>query len=119
MVEFIDEHRDVDGVEPICDVLPNAPSTHHEHPARRRDPEKRPARAKRDDDLRVEVRRVCGRELCGLRAVKVWRQLVRKDVVVACCTFERLMRGMGLRSAVRGRPWKLTTVADEAARRPA
>jgi transposase InsO family protein len=51
-------------------------------------------------------------------AEKVWRQLLREDVVVARCTVERLMREEGLRGAVRGRAWKTTTVADEAASRP-
>ena len=51
MIAFIDEHREAYGVEPICAVLPIAPSTYHEHDARRRDPEKRPARAQRDEEL--------------------------------------------------------------------
>jgi transposase InsO family protein len=118
MVDFIDEHRDVYGVEPICAVLPIAPSTYHEHFARRRDPERRPARAKRDDGLRVEVRRVWDENFAVYGAEKVWRQLVREGVDVARCTVERLMRDMGLRGAVRGRAWKVTTVADESARRP-
>jgi len=29
MVSFIDAHREVYGVEPICRVLPIAPSTYH------------------------------------------------------------------------------------------
>jgi len=119
MVSFIDEHRDAYGVEPICDVLPIAPSTYHGHSARRRDPEKRPARAKRDDELRVEVKRVFDENFAVYGAEKVWRQLIREDVAVARCTVERLMREEGLRGAVRGRAWKITTVADEAAKRPA
>jgi len=118
MVDFIDEHRDVYGVEPICAVLPIAPSTYHEHRSRRRDPERRPTRAKRDDELRPEVRRVWDENFAVYGAEKVWRQLVREEVAVARCTVERLMREMGLRGAVRGRAWKLTTVTDEAAMRP-
>jgi putative transposase len=34
MASFIDAHRDTYGVEPICAVLPIAPSTYHEHKAR-------------------------------------------------------------------------------------
>jgi transposase InsO family protein len=79
---------------------------------------KRPPRAKRDDELRSEVRRVWDENFAVYGAEKVWRQLVREEVVVARCTVERLMREMGLRGAVRGRAWKLTTVADEAAMRP-
>ena len=42
MIAFIDEHRAVYGVEPICRVLPIAPSTYHAHAARRADPKRRP-----------------------------------------------------------------------------
>ena len=52
MVEFIDEHRDEYGVEPICQVLPIAPSTYYEHEARTRRARATPARAKRDERLR-------------------------------------------------------------------
>jgi transposase InsO family protein len=118
MVDFIDEHRDAYGVEPICDVLPVAPSTYHQHRARQRAPELRSARAKRDDDLRVEVKRVFDENFAVYGAEKVWRQLLREDVVVARCTVERLMREQGLRGAVRGRAWTTTTVADEGVARP-
>jgi transposase InsO family protein len=118
MVDFIDEHRDAYGVEPICDVLPIAPSTYHEHRARRRDPERRPDRAKRDDELRPEVRRVFDENFAVYGSEKVWRQLVREEFSVARCTVERLMRDMRLRGAVRGRAWKITTVTDDATARP-
>ena len=58
MIAFIDEHRAVHGVEPICRVLPIAPSTYHAHAARRADPERLPARARRDAGLKVAIRRV-------------------------------------------------------------
>jgi len=58
MVGFIEEHRGEYGVEPICAQLPIAPATYYTHAARRRDPEQRPARAKRDEVLRVQIRRV-------------------------------------------------------------
>ena len=38
MIAFVDNQRAVYGVEPICRVLPIAPSTYHEHAARRADP---------------------------------------------------------------------------------
>ena len=47
MIAFIDDHRGVHGVEPICKVLPIAPSTYHAHVAKRRDPGELSARAKR------------------------------------------------------------------------
>jgi putative transposase len=58
MIAFIDEHRAVHGVEPICRVLPIAPSTYHAHAARRVDPGKLPARARRDITLKTEIHRV-------------------------------------------------------------
>ena len=118
MVSFIDEHRDTYGVEPICAVLPIAPSTYYVHRARQKAPEKRPERAKRDDELRTKVKRVWAENFCVYGAEKVWRQLRREDVHVARCTVERLMAEMGLRGAVRGRGFKVTTVTDESAERP-
>jgi hypothetical protein len=47
MISFLDDHRETYGVEPICRVLPIAPSTYHEHAARRREPARRSERAKR------------------------------------------------------------------------
>jgi len=119
MVDFIDKHRDAHGVEPICAMLPIAPSTYYEHRARRRDPEQRSARAKRDEALSIEVRRVWAGSFGGVYgARKVWRQLGREGHDVARCTVERLMRRLGLQGAIRGRAFKLTTVSDEAQHRP-
>jgi putative transposase len=58
MIAFIDDHCGAYGVEPICRVLPIAPSTYYDHVARPRDPSRRSARAKRDEALKREVRRV-------------------------------------------------------------
>ena len=55
MVSCIDEHRDRFGVEPICKVLPIAPSTYYTHQSVQQDPERRSARAKRDNDLTLEI----------------------------------------------------------------
>ena len=114
MIAFIDEHRETHGVEPICRVLPIAPSTYHAHAARRADPDKLPARAKRDATLMAEIRRVWedNFQVYGVR--KIWRQLAREGIVVARCTVARLMRAMGLQGAVRGKPVR-TTVSDKAA----
>jgi transposase InsO family protein len=119
MVKVIDDHRSVYGVEPICAVLPIAPSTYFEHQARRIDPEKRPDRAKSDEKLRVEIQRVWDENHQVYGAEKVWRQLRKEKVDAARCTVERLMRRMGLCGAVRGRAYKITTVADDATQRPA
>jgi transposase InsO family protein len=120
MIDFIDEHRSEYGVEPISKVLPIAPSTYYEHVARRRDPERRPPRAKRDDRLRVEIKRVHHASLEGVYgAKKVWKQLLREKTFVARSTVERLMAVDGLRGVVRGRAFTITTRSDEKAARPA
>jgi len=113
MIAFIDEHRGAYGVEPICRVLPIAPSTFHEHAARRANPSRLPARAQRDAELQVEIRRVFEENLRVYGVRKVWRQLRREGVQVARCTVARLMRDMGLAGVVRGKPVR-TTVSDKA-----
>ena len=114
MIAFIDEHRAVHGVEPICRVLPIAPSTYHAHAARRADPERLPARARRDAGLKVAIRRVFEENFRVYGVRKVWRQLSREGIGAARCTVARLMRAMGLRGAIRGKPVR-TTISDKAA----
>jgi putative transposase len=116
MISFIDENRGAYGVEPICAVLPIAPSTYYEWKSRRADPGRLPLRTKRDRILRDEIRRVWEANFRVYGARKVWRQLNRQGIQVARCTVERLMRGMGFEGAVRGRRVK-TTVADVCADR--
>jgi putative transposase len=113
MIAFIDEHRAVHGVEPICCVLPIAPSTYHAHAAQRADPGKLPARARRDITLRTEIRRVYEENFRVYGVRKVWRQLVRDGVAVARCTVARLMRAMGLQGVVRGKTIR-TTISNAA-----
>ncbi len=114
MIAFIDDQRAVHGVEPICKVLPIAPSTYHAHEAQRRDPLRLSARTRRDLALRVEVRRVfdANYRVYGVR--KVWRQLQREGFDVARCTVARLMRAMGLAGVIRGKPVR-TTISDRSA----
>jgi transposase InsO family protein len=119
MVGFIDEHRVEYGVEPICEMLPIAPSTYHEQKAREVDPSKLPDRVVRDAGLREQIERVWKENLGVYGVRKVWRQLKREKVDVARCTVARLMRQMGLEGARRGKRFKKTTVVDEAAHRPA
>ena len=114
MIAFIDAHREAHGVEPICKVLPIAPSTYRAHAARRRDPTKSSARARRDADLREKIQRVFDENFHVYGVRKVWRQLRREGESLARCTVERLMRGMGLRGVVRGRPVR-TTLSDRKA----
>jgi len=118
MVAFIDHHRETDGVEPICAVLPIAPSTYFLWKAQQHDPTTRSARQRRDDDLRAAIQRVWDENAHVYGPRKVWKQLRREGEDVARCTVERLMRAMGLRGVSRGRAWVITTRAD-AAERPA
>jgi transposase InsO family protein len=117
MIAFIDEHRAFHGVEPICRVLPIAPSTYHAHAARRADPDKLPTRARRDITLRTEIRRVYEENFRVYGVRKVWRQLLREGTAVARCTVARLMRTMGLQGIVRGKRVR-TTISNAAAPRP-
>jgi transposase InsO family protein len=119
MVTFIDQHREVYGVEPICAVLPIAPSTYFRWKSQQHDPTRRSQRAHRDHELRGAIQRIWDDNEQVYGAEKVWRQLRRDGQRVARCTVERLMRQMGLRGAVRGRAWIVTTRSDEAAARPA
>ena len=113
MIAFIDDHRGAYGVEPICRVLPIAPSTYHAHVARRADPTRLSARAKRDDALMPEVQRVFEENFGVYGVRKVWRQLKREGHDVARCTVARLMRTLGLQGVIRGKPVR-TTISDKA-----
>jgi putative transposase len=119
LIAFIDAQRERFGVEPICRVLSEhgckiAPNTYWV--AR-----KRPlsARARRDAELVVEIRRVYAENLFVYGADKVWAQLNREGTRVARCTVERLMRVEGLSGAKRGKAFKVTTHADDRQPRPA
>jgi putative transposase len=114
MIAFIDDHRAAHGVEPICRVLPIAPSTYHAHAAKRADPGKLSARASRDVALQVEIRRVweANFQVYGVR--KIWRHLQREAIVAPRCQVARLMKRMGLTGAVRGKTVK-TTHSDTSA----
>jgi transposase InsO family protein len=101
--DYIDQYRGAYGVEPICQVLQVAPSAYRRHVARQRDPEKRCARAKRDEVLQREIERVWYANLQVYGADKVWKQLTREGIPVARCTVERLMRCLGLQGARRGK----------------
>ena len=70
MTRFIDSRRDEYGVEPICAVLPIAPSTYYERKARGTDPGRCAARTHRDGQLREHIERVWEENLrvYGVRA---------------------------------------------------
>jgi len=117
MIAFIDDHRGAYGVEPICRALPIAPSTDHEHVAKQANRERRSERARRDEALAADIRRVFAENFGVYGARKVWRQLWREGCAVARRTVERLMRTMGLQGAVRGKPVR-TTIGDKTAHCP-
>jgi putative transposase len=113
MIAYIDANRDRFGVEPICRVLPIAPSTYY-------DATRRPAsaRALRDQELKAEIGRVHAEHFGVYGARKVWRQLHREGIAVARCTVERLMGELHLEGVRRGKT-RRTTTPDQGAPRPA
>ena len=102
----------------MCAVVAIAPSTYFRHRARQVDPTGRSTRARRDDELRIAIRRIWDANFQVYGPRKVWRELRRQGLVVARCTVVRLMREMGLAGAVRGRAWITTTHAQEGGDRP-
>ncbi|WP_373288794.1 IS3 family transposase [Croceicoccus mobilis] len=111
VMSFIDTHREELGIEPICRELAIAPSSYHEHAARLADPTRRPARARRDDEIKEEIRRVHDNNFGLYGSRKVWHQLRREGIAVAKCTVERLMRTMSLAGVRRGKT-TVTTVSN-------
>ena len=114
MIAFIDAHRGDYGVEPICRVLPIAPSTYHDHAVKQRDPSRLPPRAPRDLALKPEILRVHAENFGVYGVRKVWRQMRREGFEIARCTVERLMHELGLQGVIRGKPVR-TTVSNKAA----
>jgi len=114
MIAFIDEHRNEYGVEPICEVLPIAPSTYHAHKVRERAPETAPPRVQRDEALKPEIQRVFDENFGVYGVRKVWKQLLREGFETARCTVSRLMKSMGLKGVIRGKPHR-TTIQDKSA----
>lgn len=118
MVRYIDDHKDRHGVEPICQVLPIAPSTYYEEKAREQNPDRRPDRYHRDEALKPEITRMWNENFQVYGARKVWKPLKREGLDVARGTIERLMKDLGLQGAGRGKVFK-TTIPDDSAARPA
>jgi hypothetical protein len=96
MIAFTDDHRKACGVEPICRVLPIAPSTYHEHVERRQDERRLSARARRDRGRKPEIARVSAENFAPYGVRKVWRQMMREGFAVARCTIEQLKQEMVL-----------------------
>ena len=117
MVSYIDQHRDQYGVEPICEVLPIAPSTYYDHKAQQIDPERRSDRTKRDETLKPEIQRVWDENFSVYGARKVWLQLNREEIEVARCTVARLMKDPEIQGVRRGKK-TFTTITNDALARP-
>ena len=107
MIACIDAHRERFGVEPICRALQFAPRSYDAARARPSSP-----RSVRDEQLKLEIARVHRNNFDVYGAEKVWAQLNREGTRVARCTVERLMRELGLRGAVRGKPVRTTRGED-------
>jgi putative transposase len=112
MKAFIDEYRVEFGVEPICRVLPIAPSTYFAHAQRLANPAKAPPRVRRDEEICQAIQRIFEENFQVYGARKIWQQLKREGQGVARCTVERLMKRLGLQGAIRGKPIK-TTLSDK------
>ena len=113
MIQFIEDHRADHGVEPICRVLPIAPATFYDHLAKRTDPSRLSDRAKRDEELKPEIKRVFEENLSVYGVRKVWHQMRREGFDIARCTVARLMKDIGIEGVVRGKKPK-TTIPDKA-----
>jgi len=103
MTAFIDEHRAVFGVGPVCRILQIAPSTYYARAAIARDPDLASDRTKRDEAESCEIKRVFDASGGRYGARKVWHALRREGHDIARCTVERLMKAMGLQGVVRGK----------------
>nr|WP_181875553.1 IS3 family transposase [Escherichia coli] len=113
VMPLLDKLRKLYGVGPLCSELHIAPSTYYHCQQQRHHPDKRSARAQRDDWLKKEILRVYdgNHQVYGVR--KVWRQLLREGIRVARCTVARLMAVMGLAGVLRGKKVR-TTVSRKA-----
>lgn len=117
MIAFVDDHRTVYGVEPICRVLPIAPSTYYRRVSQQQRPDKRSTRAQRDEVLSQTIERIWAEHFQVYGVRKVWHQLRREGISVARCTVERLMRRLDLKGVIRGRVVR-TTVSDKSVPSP-
>ena len=117
MVAFIDQYRDHYGVESICKELPIAPSTYHRQKTLEKHPQRRSARAKRDEQLAPEIQRVWEANHRNYGARKVWKQLKRESFSGARCTVERLMKQLGVEGVKRARRC-ITTIPSKIAYKP-
>jgi transposase InsO family protein len=106
---YVEERRDVFGVEPICRVLGVPVSTHY---ARR---SRKPSRRELADlELLVEIEAARSGYRRAYGARKTWKELRRHGVEAGRDQVARVMRQHGIAGKLRGRHWR-TTIPDEAA----
>lgn len=108
MVSFVDDYQATFGVEPICKLLPIAPSTYYDHLVKRRDVDHLSSRARNDIAMKIEIRRVFDANFQVYGARKVWRKMKSEGFDIARCTVERRRRSMGLQGVIRGKTVRTT-----------
>ncbi|MGI9340924.1 MAG: IS3 family transposase [Psychrobacter sp.] len=108
MIHFIDDNKQLYGVELICRVLPIAPSTYYRAQALSDNPHKRSLRSQHDAYYIGEIKRIWRDSKCRYGARKVWQQIKADGLKVARCTVERLMKQYGMQGVWRGKS-KITT----------
>jgi len=113
-VAFINDYRELYGVEPICRLLAIAPSSYYARQAIEDNPELASERAKRDLQNCKDIRRVYEENRCTYGARKVWHALLQEGKEIARCTVERLMGAMNLQGVIRGKK-VITTHPDTSA----
>jgi putative transposase len=112
VIDFMEDHHDNYGIEPMCRVLRIAPSTWYARKAQKADPGKRSDRAKADDAMSLKIRQVFEDNFGVYGVRKVWHQLRRQGEDVGRDTVARLMKAMGLQGVIRGKPVR-TTIQDK------
>ena len=117
MVAFIDRYREQYGVEPICKELPIAPSTYYRCKSQSARPDQRSDRARRDEQLILDIQRVWEESHRNYGVRKIWKQLNREHIPVARCTVARLMKQLGLEGVRRGRRC-ITTIPSDRLEKP-
>jgi putative transposase len=113
MVSFVEQNRQRWPVVVTCRTIGLPERTFHA--TKTRPPS---ARSITDAAAKVEIRRVWEQNYRCYGARRIFKQLRREGHVIARCTIERLMPQIGIRGVQRGRK-RFTTIADEAAPRPA
>ena len=96
MIAFIDDHRDVFGVGPICRVLEIAPSTFYAFKAVERDPGLASDRIRQDRLDMAAIKDAFDGSRGRYGARKVWHQLRRSGHGIARCTVRAADEGHGV-----------------------